>query len=90
MNDKAKAFRDLLISNIVKLGLKASGFAAFAYSLVLKYAYKFMFEYLRREKLHYEEKKETAKEKEKYEEIINKPGATNEEIRDAGKDFLNS
>lgn len=83
-----KAIRDLIVNLTLKaLGI-ASGFWGYVSSIALKYIYAFLYKEVKNEKIIIEEKLETKKELNQYDQAINAPNATADEIKNAGKDFI--
>ena len=82
--------RDIAVSYLLKAAGVASGFWGFVAGIAAKYLWKLAVKLGIKYENKIEEKIETAKELKTYDEKINKPDASPEDIKQAGKDFLNS
>lgn len=75
---------------LAKIGLGFSGPVGWIASFLIEKVLKKAWFYISKFAIRKLEEKETAEELKVYDDKINKPGATPEEIKDAGKDFLSS
>lgn len=81
-------FVKLLKSFGVKFFAGLAGWQAWLIDLILNKAWKLFVQAWKKALKTLETKKEIKDELKKYEDKINKPNATEEEIRDAGRDFI--
>lgn len=75
---------------LARIGLGLSGPIGWIASFFIDKLLKRVWALVVKTVIRKQEQKETAKELKEYDDKISKPGATAEEIKDAGKDFLTS
>ena len=80
----------VITKGLVRIGLKMVGPVGWVASFFIDWVLKKAWPVVVRVVVGLVEKKETAKELKDYGDKINKPDATAEEIKDAGKDMLSS
>lgn len=85
-----KSTLDIIRKYLVASVLKLAGFRAWLANVVLKQVFKLVEKYFKDLKNKNENKKEEQENLEKYKEVVNDKTKTPDEVRDAGRDFLNS
>jgi hypothetical protein len=81
---------DILRKYLVATVLKLSGFRAWLANLVFKVVFKKIEKWFKELKTKKENEKEEQDNLNKYKDVVNDKTKTPDEVRDAGKDFLNS
>lgn len=81
---------DIIRKYLVASVLKLAGFRAWFANVILKQVFKLIEKYFKDLKNKNENKKEEKENLEKYKEVVNDKTKTPDEVRDAGRDFLNS
>jgi hypothetical protein len=84
----SKLVKNFIVQALIKNIGAASGFGGWLISKALFYLYDLANKYLRREVVKVETSEQVKEELKVYEKTINNPNATAEEIRNAGKKFL--
>lgn len=85
-----KSTLDIIRKYLVATVLKLAGFRAWLANVVLKQVFKLVEKYFKDLKNKNENKKEEQENLEKYKEVVNDKTKTPDQVRDAGRDFLNS
>ena len=85
-----KSTLDIIRKYLVASVLKLAGFRAWLANLILKQVFKLVEKYFKDLKNKNENKKEEQENLEKYKEVVNDKTKTPDQVRDAGRDFLNS
>jgi len=85
-----KSTLDIIRKYLVASVLKLAGFRAWLANVILKQVFKLVEKYFKDLKNKNENKKEEKENLEKYKEVVNDKTKTPDQVRDAGRDFLNS